>query len=282
MPFHDVVASFLSAPARVLENVRWFTPQTIAKDIAPILILGTPRSGTTLLQTLLCAHSQLCGPAAETSGILMFRNAFEPRYADFSAEEQIAKTEKSIDVIDFYRRYCQRLCTREGAHAVVDKMIGVSPYFIRLVARHLPRAKLVYISRDGRDCYCSARHNPYIPQRQSLARFARLYARNEKRRLRYLAPLSCHYHLRYEDLVSRVTQELPTLMHFLGYEFEAQQLAAGAGVRSLEMRKAPYHANLENAIEPRSVGRFRDELTPAEVAEFEYHAGGVLRGLGYL
>src|SRR4051794_31337367 len=261
MPIYDVVTSFLRAPARVLENVRWFTPRTIARDVAPILILGTPRSGTTLLQTLLCGHSQLCGPAGESSGILMFRNAFEPRYADFSAEEQMAKTEKSADVIDFYRRYCERLCGREGAAALVDKMIGVSPYFIRLVVRHLPRARLVYISRDGRDCYCSARHNPYIPQRESLARFARLYARNEKRRQRYLAPLPCHYHLRYEDLVGRVTDELPRLMQFLGYDFEPQQLAAGATTRSLELGRAPFHANLENAIEPRSVGRFRLELT---------------------
>jgi hypothetical protein len=281
MPIHDAVASFLRAPASVWKNVRWFTPRTIAEDVAPIIIMGTPRSGTTLLQTLLCGHSQLCGPAKESSGILMFRNAFEPRYADFSAEEQMAKTEKSADVIDFYRRYCLRLCAREGATAIVDKMIGVSPYFIRLIVRHLPKAKLVYISRDGRDCYCSARNNPFIPQRQSLARFARLYARNEKRRLRYLSPLPCHYHLRYEDLVSRVTEELPKLMDFLGYSFEPQQLAAGATLRSQEMRKATYHANLEHAVEPRSVGRFRRELTPEEIAEFENHAGPVLRALGY-
>lgn len=87
---------------------------------------------------------------------------------------------------------------------------------------------------------------------------------------------------RYEDLVQDPGRELSRLGDALGLD-----LAAGLERRTDETldahaRRFAHHGNLLNAINPRSVGKWRAVLSTEDQAVFQGSAGDLMREFGYI
>jgi hypothetical protein len=192
----------------------------------------------------------------------------------------------------FYRLYAARFGKRRWG----DK----SPQYslnLREVETLLPEARFVHIIRDGRDVALSVRHLWFAPGStvEELAadwrdRIER--ARRDARRVRHylevryeeliadapsvLRRICAHVELSYDDAMLRYPERASARLD----EHEERRDAAGNLLVSKEgRRELNRHARLPP--QPSRVGRWREQMAPAERARFARTAGKLLRGLGY-
>ena len=130
-----------------------------------LFIVGSPRSGTTMLQILLASHPQVASTVEQT----LFQHYVAPWLETWDSEvENIDKRgwklglpilwqrEELEEILrDFLARaYAKILAGKPGATHIVDKHPGYSPH-VTLIKRFIPGARFIHIIRDGRDVAAS-------------------------------------------------------------------------------------------------------------------------------
>lgn len=273
----SILRSHARTPLSVPRNVAWRLPRTTS-DSRTIFVVGAPRSGTSLVQSVLAAHSRLFSIPGET-GIFSHQNIFGRRHFGLSWVENQALFRESRDVVDFFDRGVRLLESRSEGRTFVEK---TPQHVLRLafLIRRFPMARFVHVVRDGRDCLVSARSHAGIPQASSARRFAVYWKRCVE------APLGVEPHprlvrLRYEDFARAAPAELERLMRFLELEVEDRQLDP-AGFGSHKRGDREEFRLLRAPVSDRRVGRWRAELAPADRRAFERVAREPLAAYGYL
>ncbi len=282
-------------------------------------IVGSPRSGTTLLRFMLDSHPELAIPpetgflslarGLEGSGEEVRETLFAavvsfpqtaPAWSDFGipAEEYRRRLEAldPFTVADgvrlFYRMYAERFGkTRWG-----DK----TPLHCRQMAvleELLPEARFVHLVRDGRDASLSLRRTWFSPASDvdTLAR----YWRDNVAAARDAGAAVRHFlEVRYEDLVARPEPALGRICAFLELEYRdemlrypertAERLEEHRTRRrtddtllvSHEERLRQQALTLQPPVHTR-VGVWEREMDEEEVRRFEAIAGELLAAYGY-
>ena len=211
-------------------------------DHRMLFLIGAPRSGTTMLERMLSAHSQIQGgpephlltPLAHLGVWAKVDKApYDPILA---AEAQRGFVESlprgKDDYWDACRAYCGILYGRHleangGLKICLDKTPAYG-LILPFIAKVYPDAKYVVLTRhplalfssfansffDG-DYAAAQAHNPilrrYVP---ALAKFLRQKA---------VPPL----HVRYEDLVQDAEKHFERICEYIGVPFEADAVAYG-------------------------------------------------------
>lgn len=279
MPLTDVIKSMPASPRALLGNIWFRFPRTVS-EIPVVFILGTPRSGTTLLKSILCANSAASGVDGETTEIFQYRDVFAHPYPGRSEADRKAILRQSKDLIDFYARWIRPIMEARGSRVFVDKLYRVDHFLIGMIRKGLPNTRFLYISRDGRDCYCSALHHPYVHQRSSLARFAKYYNRNEMERVRIFGDDPVLLHVQYEKLVAEPETVVRAICLHAGLEYEPGMICPKLYSRT-HLAESEIHKNLKHTIHKGRVGRFLRDMRACDIATFEKHARRALEMLGY-
>ncbi|MDH5694325.1 MAG: sulfotransferase [Gammaproteobacteria bacterium] len=273
----SILQSQLQTPQYLFKNLMWRLPRSVCEQEI-VFVLGAPRSGTTLLQRLIASHSAFFSIQAET-GLFSWQNIFARDHFGLSHDENRMLFKGSKDIIDFFDQAVTLLSTRHAGKRFIEKT-PQHVLHLSFLLKHFPTARFVHIVRDGRDCYCSAKSHPDIPQRHSVEKFARYWRdcvqsglnhRNEPRLIT----------IRYEDLASQAEAPLNTVMQHLGVELESAQLDAtqyGSDSRAALQE----FKRLSSAITPSTVGRWQEEMSSSEKDAFSKIAGTQLRAFGYI
>jgi hypothetical protein len=281
-------------------------------DLNPfVFLVGCPRSGTTLLQRIVNAHSQIAitpethwlpryfvrriglTPEGLVTPALVPRLLEHPRFSDLGMGRIELEQALGNGEPPSYARYVSALFAcygrAQGKWLVGDKTPG---YVRKIRTLHLlwPRAKFVHLIRDGRDVCLSA-----LSWGRKADRMARLYStwageptitaalwwaehvRRGRQRGQVLGPQR-YYEMRYEALVSQPAAECARLCQFLGVLYEDVMLRFHEGhIRndaSLSAKDAwlPVTPGLRN---------WRTQMSTGEVERFEAAAGHLLDELGY-
>lgn len=258
---------------------------------APIrlMIVGSPRSGTTLLQTILAARTELF-TLKETHFFrhLQRRRPLRPldrlgldparvRHAfDYVARHNgLALPDPLPRRLDAAVAAFDRMLSEEAARRGMAGWLEKTPehaFFVPVIRRHLPGVRFVHILRDGPDVVASLwdarqRYPESWGWLGGLDDMVRLYNRYLRmaRRVRGHAD---SFILLYNDLVERNMAALDALAVFLG-------LPAGSlSPESLD-RAGSWRADIVRADEPWKVredqgvvdtrgGKFRSLFSPAE------------------
>jgi tetratricopeptide (TPR) repeat protein len=134
------------------------------RDPAPVFIVGMPRSGTTLAEQIIAAHSQAYGAGERTELHGVF-NALGGGETPEGVARIAALDRRALD--SAAERYLADMhALAPGAARVVDKMPGNFNY-LGLAARMLPGARIIHCARDPRDIglsiftYRFYGHHPY-------------------------------------------------------------------------------------------------------------------------
>jgi tetratricopeptide (TPR) repeat protein len=146
---------------RVDRLIAYFTPELLARasatgfhDVTPILVVGLPRSGTTLVEQILSAHPDVSG-----AGELSFWNERG------SAWERAGSAEAQSELLSAsaadYIRLLQKLAP--GAARVTDKM-PLNFQWAGLVHLALPRATIVHCRRSPLDTAVSIHQTHFNPR----------------------------------------------------------------------------------------------------------------------
>jgi hypothetical protein len=250
-----------------------FTPELLARgrswgdpDPRPVLIVGLPRSGTTLIEQILASHPAVHG-AGELPDVRRVFDALpeivgRPCCDPFAALHALGPDSAKSAA----RRYLDRLGTLAPSDAarVVDKMPD-NIHLVGLIALLWPGARIIVCGRDPRDIAVSCWKVGFATVRwtndpdhiaRRLADHRRLL--DHWNRIRPLAWLD----VSYEDVVRDLEGQARRLVDFLGLDWDRSCLAFHATRRIVRTASL---AQVRQPIYPDSVGRWRDydPLLPA-------------------
>jgi len=181
----------------------------------PILIIGAPRSGTTLVEMLVCSHSKISSAGesifwSRAGSSIM--NTFPSNYSEKIAQK-------------IAQQYISHLREHSAtAKFVVDKM-PENFWYLGLIHSILPNAKVIHCMRNPVDTCLSlyfqnlSDKHTYKWDLESLAQWFRQYQRLMAH-WRATLPPGSFYDLRYESLVEDTEGESRKLLSYLGLDWE--------------------------------------------------------------
>jgi len=194
-------------------------------DPQPIFVLGMPRSGTTLVESILACHSTVHG-AGELLSLAQIHDELMgvARAQGVEAARQLLHTQAET----WRSRYLAALPAANGARFVVDKL----PQNFRsvgLIRLLFPQVAVIWTQRDASDVGLSIyRHNfaRNWPCAQSLRDIGHYYGIHN----RFLSLWQSHYPaaihvLEHSALVEDPAREIRQLLDFAGLPFEPACLA---------------------------------------------------------
>ena len=283
------------------------------------IIVGAPRSGTTLLRFMLDSHPNLAIPP-ETGFMALapqltgegeaLRNTFftsvttfpdgAPVWPDFQVPpESFRRALHEIDpftIADGYRTFYRMYAARFGKPRWGDKTPRYG-FHLQLIQSLLPEASFIHLIRDGRDVALSLRPLWFSPgsDMETLAQHwkdAVVAGRSQG------AACRRYVEVRYEDLVTDPSGVLSSLCAFVDLDFDpamlryyertpsrlrehgARLLADGREVVSHEQRLGQQRMTMAPP-DPHHAGAWKKTMSADERARFSRVAGDLLTDLGY-
>jgi tetratricopeptide (TPR) repeat protein len=247
-----------AATVRLVDDmIRTYTPETLARvksesvsdSIKPILVIGMPRSGTSLTEQILASH-----PAVRGAGELAFWHDMARKHGE-EERSGLLSVSKRKKLADEYLRTLARHCP--DAQRVVDKAPMNSEH-LGLFHSAFPRAKIIYMRRDPIDTCLSCYFQPFfsgLNYTYDLSDLASYY--NEHARLmahwRSVLPSGCFLEVPYADLVTRQEHWTSKMLEFLELDwdqrclrFHETQRAVGTASR-WQVRQPMYRDSLQRS-----------------------------------
>lgn len=185
----------------------------------PILIVGTPRSGTTLTEQIISSHSQVAGAGEH----FYWSRAVPHVMAVFPDGYDAALAQRLAREYELFLRQHSKTAAR-----ITDKMPGNFQH-VGLIHSVFPNAKIIHAMRHPIDACLSIYFqnfpdgHAYKWDLESLAAWYEQYQRLMAH-WRSVLPPGVMYESQYEDLVEDVEGESRKIMEFLGLEWEPGQL----------------------------------------------------------
>jgi len=266
------------------------------------VIVGVPRSGTTLLRLMLDSHPRLAVPPetgwlaavdpSDRADALIARIVSAPQWPDFhlsrEALEAAVRGVRPFRIGDGVRAFYRLYAARFGKDRWGEKTPDYGPR-MEAIERLLPEARFIHLVRDGRDVAASVRHLWFRPgdTMEEIARdwCGRIRA-TRAQRVRHMLEV------RYEELVREPEAVLRRICSFVELPFDGAMLDyhRRAPERLAEHEARPQVTKEQRLKQqeaatrppdPSLIGRWRRDLTREDAARFDHVAGALLRELGY-
>lgn len=241
-----------------------------------VFVFGSPRSGTTFLAGAI----GWCPGFVDLGEVAPLKAAI-PELVCLETPVAAARIRHIVD-------RTRRLATAGGLRAV--EQTPETAYVAAAVARAFPQAQLVHIVRDGRDVVCSLLERGWLSAGKrgaddaglgygAHARFWVEAGREEEFERASDARRAAWAWRRYVA-AARAAADRAIQVRYEDLAADPRAVAARLA-RALDMSERPLAAALA-AAHGTSVGRFRRDLTEAQLAEVEDEGRAELRAFGYL
>lgn len=240
-----------------------YTPEWLAgkpggsDDPAPIFVVGQPRTGTTLVERIITAHSAVHSAGElQQFGLALRRlgNYRDPKRFSDALVRQAA----DIDSAALGEAYINTTRKLRGDRARFVDKLPPNYLYLPLILAALPKARIVHLRRDPMDaCFASYKQlfaDAYLhsyDQREMARHHARYYQLMEAWRSRFPGRF---LDIAYEDIASDLEPNARALVDFLELPWESaclefhKQSAAVTTASAVQVRE-PVHT--------RSIGRWR-------------------------
>ena len=276
--FSQFFKPYLLNPHHILKHYLWLI-RSRPSTANLCFVLGCPRSGTTLVQSLLNLHPFVAGTDHETGFFTLQDIFYKPRrFFDLQIEEISMVREKASNKADFFGRLVNLKKDKENVPMLIEK----TPQHIRNYAylrRCFPNAKFVHVLRDPRDCFCSARLTNFISKSHDPGKFAKYWKTCVKNNP--LEDDGVVMTLRYESFT-----EAPDF--YLSKVLEHLELCPNAELIDPEKRRRHKRKDnssfrlLDKKISSQCVERWKVELDKNEIDTIVSVAGKEMERWGYL
>lgn len=259
-------------------NIReFFSPENIERlrgegcpSQLPIFVLGMPRSGTTLTETILASHPMVHGAGELPDLMEIACTPHGPETVGYPLSLRgITRTELKI----MGERYVAGLQARAPeALRITDKM-PANFNALGLIHLMLPNAKIVHVKRNPVDiCLSGFMHLFNRSQYQSydlteMGRYYRSYALLMQHWRKVLPP-EAFYEIQYEDLVADQEAQARALLAYCGLPWDEACLS--------------FHKT-ERSVRTASVTQVRQPMYKSSIERwrrYEKHLGPLLEALG--
>lgn len=284
------------------------SPPALAKK-PPIFLVGTPRSGTTLLHQMFDHHPAFALPY-ESKYISIFR-AHLDEFGDLTKpqnrEDLILSIEKFMCYAWMERVHEEWIpglaaaapeLARNAAPSYPGVMEAIYTFFARqrkrprwgdkmatfkrvmpVVLDLFPDSKIIYLIRDGRDVAASLLPLSFGPNTAYVA--AKKWKNSVEDGLKFARSHPDQvFTVRYEDLIDDPEKYLREMCAFVGEPFNESMLEYHrTGTARVPRREI--HGQLNKPVNTERKARWKKDLSPYQVRVFEAVAGPLLAQLGY-
>lgn len=245
---------------------------TADSAVQPVFLVGSERSGTTLLRLMLDHHPQIAFHFESEYLVAPLRGREDwPNVDDYAAMLELDRTfqawpftiDRSLSYPQIARSFLEQRRQQAG-----KPIVGATVHTdFNQLPRIWPEARYIHIVRDGRDVARSAvtmgwAGHPY----EGAERW--IEAEQAWRRFRDTLQHSQYMDVRYEDLISNATHILTQLCAFIGVPFdEAMFNYAKTSTYSLP--------------DPSLVFQWKGKMSQRDIQILEARIGDMLECLGY-
>jgi hypothetical protein len=267
----------------------------------PIFIVGAPRSGTTLMQFLLNAHSRIA-IAPETDFYPKVRDTFARGMPDlwedavtgflnscqqsFKPSVDLSNARASLlmcqpgDWASLFSIPIQAWAAAQGTYRWGEK----TPrhlFYSDVFMSDFPSASVIEIVRDPRGCVSSMQRAPFFADSIAInALNCREYMSSGRQRLLETVPADQLLTVHYEELLSAPADSLRGIFSFLEESFEPDVLDYWKTATDYMLE--PNSRLLTQPLDRNNVERWRTELSGGEIAAIEFLVRAPMRSCGYI
>jgi hypothetical protein len=292
---------------------------TATAAATPILVCGHPKSGTTLMATLLDGHSQITVLPEETfylrriaqkpnltlqesaqwllneSGCKRFKMGtwesslsgnFDYEDFDYATFEQSFQNENQQsrshgEVLTALVSAYATATNQESKRYWLEKSPGNEAYW-PLAQSWYPDLWLIYIVRDPRDVFTSysiKREEDGLGKDNSVEGFVHRWGMSIWYYESYAAAHANTLLIRYEDLLRAPTETLSLLCHRLGITFEPQLEVPTKNAKPWNGNSM--HGDKFNAVSTKPIGRWKNKVDTETIRIIEAYLGKAMIRYGY-
>ncbi len=273
-------------------------------DVDPFFIVGSERSGTTMLRLMLNEHSRLFIPPEShfLEGLVRKFPRSKPvsdgeldqmisevvssrRWQDWGEDPEALKQylkDKNVqtlpDLIDSVFRFCSGCDDSMRWGDKTPKYV----YSINEIAETYPRARFIHIVRDGRDVCVSMLNTQWLGG--SIRQISEHWcsATQAASDAELLLGEDRYLQISYEDLVCHSESALKKVCGFIGEEYQSNMLEFYKNTEGkVADRSKKYHTKTTKKPSPEDIGRWSRELPISKVLVYEAQAGPQLHKYGY-
>ncbi len=275
----------------------------MARENAPVFVVGCPRSGTTLLYNMLLSSGGFAVYLAESNVF----NLLVPRFGDLSVR---ANRERLMDAWlqsklfrasfldaqqirakilsdcrnggDFLRIVMQEVARAQGVQRWADNSPEELLHAVT-IKKTLPDALFIHMIRDGRDVSLSldarphkwVRPFPWDRQNSLLVTgvFWEWIVQGGRRQGRSLG--SNYIEVRFEDLQAEPRAMLARLGEFIQHDLDYDRIMR-VGIGSVSEPNTSFKGDSGSPV-----GRWKKKMSTEKLAMFEELTGATLKDLGY-
>ncbi len=215
-----------------------------------IFIVGMPRSGSTLLESVLSLN-----PNVKDLGEINI------------LEESFLEWEKDTQELPLSERYWEKIISQKSESNITTNKWLYNYQYAGIISTQLPNAKIIHCFRNPLDNILSiyrthfARGNNYS---SSLVDCTNVYLDQEKTMTKYKKRFrSKIYDLNYDLLVSKPDQEIKSLISWLSWEWNDAYLSPHLNSRSVSTASS---VQVRSPINSKSIGgwkNYKEMLKPA-------------------
>jgi sulfotransferase family protein len=267
------LAGYAATARRVLlrERARNLPRRLQGDEERLVFVVGSPRSGTTFLAGAVGAVPGF----VDLTEVTPLKAAI-PELVSSPDEEAAARIRAILERV-------RALTLTRGARGV--EQTPETAFVLRAALRAYPEARAVRVVRDGRDVVCSLLERGWLSAGRAGGDDARLPYGGEARF--WVAPGERAEFEAASDAAraawawrSYVSASRSVGERVVEVRYESLAASAPAIAAALGIAAAPLEATF-GRFHDRSIGRYRRDLTPAQLADVERVAGPLLRELGY-
>ncbi len=265
----------------------------------PVFIVGFPRSGTTLLATMLDRHSRmavtpetdffeelLLKDRVETDGAshdgLLARLAAAPRWNDLGlALDAIGERFRAAPATPpaLLRATLETFAAGRGRARAGEK----TPDHLRwvpVIFDWFPDARVIWILRDGRDAVTSLGRMPFA--RGDVVERSMRWVRSMELGEEHLARFEGRMiRIGFETLVREPIETLETIDAFCGLPFEPAQLDPEVPTGVVPESERDWKDRAKGAIDTSRIGQWKNEADERDAGLMNHVMGKRLAALGY-
>ena len=227
-------------------------------DASPIFVIGQPRTGTTLVERIMTAHSDVQSAGELQQFGMAIKRLVGSKSPKPMTAEIVAKAAREIEPAELGQLYLDTIrSVRPDSPRFVDKL-PVNYLYAPLIAAAFPNARIVHVTRDAMDsCFASykqlfadAYYHSYDQEEM-----ARHYIRYRKLMDHYRTVLGDRIlDIPYEGTVENLENNARKLIDFLGLSWQDACLDFHKQDGAVTTASA---AQVREKAHSRSVGRWR-------------------------
>lgn len=275
------------------------------RNTFPLFIVGTGRSGTTLLRLMFNEHPEIAVPY-ETHFLPNYINNIGD-YGELADKQNMSKLVDALlaepmiqkwDYVPFKDEVLDAIETPSLA-AVIDGLFfcyaraagksrwgDKSAYLskMHLICNLFPNARFIHIIRDGRDVALSSINLKWGSGTRDIVRSAEWWSNHVQTARKVGAALgqSRYCEVRYEDLILNTVAELQRLCEFAEIDYVDDMCSYYKKSNDkIPADRMHQHQNIGKPPDPSRIFAWKKSMSSREVSLFTLYAGEELADVGY-